>query len=144
MIINNLYCSCQSFVGKIRESLQPQGVTLGPNCVSFNIVSLEIGHAIGLYHEHQRPDRDRYIEILEENIESSRKASFAVRNDVRTLGYGYDFASIMHYRENEFGINNAVTIVSRQPGIPVGGAQELSPLDAFKVNALYECGKLTD
>ena len=64
-----------------------------------------------------------------------------MRNDVRTLGYGYDFASIMHYRENAFGINNAVTIASRHPGIPFGRAQELSPLDAVKANTLYKCGK---
>lgn len=94
-----------------------------------------------MYHEHQRPDRDRYIEILEENIKNGKEHNFRISTDVTTFGYGYDFASIMHYRATAFGINNTVTIVSRQPGIPFGNAQELSPLDAAKVNALYECGE---
>ncbi|XP_072157804.1 astacin-like metalloprotease toxin 5 [Bemisia tabaci] len=31
----------------------------------------EMGHTIGLKHEHQRPDRDHYIEIIHENLVSS-------------------------------------------------------------------------
>ncbi len=68
----------------------------------------EIGHAIGLYHEHQRPDRDAYIQILEENIEAGKEHNF-VRLDfmaTETFGFGYDFASIMHYRPTTFSREN--------------------------------------
>ena len=52
-----------------------------------------------------------------------------------TLGLGYDYASIMHYDSYFFIRNN--------PTIPIGGAQELSPLDAEKANRLYNCRKYT-
>ena len=96
---------------------------------------------MGFRHEHQRPDRDSYIKIFEENITLGSFSQFAKARGTQTLGYGYNFASIMHYKDTAFGINGSVTIASRQPGIPFGIAQELSPLDAIKANALYRCGK---
>ena len=135
------FCSCRSFVGMISQVFQPQGITLGANCVFFRIVVHEIGHALGLYHEHQRPDRDTYIDIIEQNIRPGFEHNFVKQEDANTLGLGYDFASIMHYRATAFGIDGAVTIITRHPGIFFGNAQELSPLDAAKTNALYQCGK---
>ena len=31
-------------------------------------LSHQIGHALGLKHEHQRPDRDRFIDVHTENV----------------------------------------------------------------------------
>ena len=60
----------------------------------------------------------------------------------RLLGYGYDHASIMHYDKDFFSKNFMDTMQSRDPTIPLGGAEELSPLDIAKANTLYNCGNL--
>ena len=52
-------CGCCSFVGK--RGGGPQAVSLGKNCDKFGIVVHELGHVVGFWHEHTRPDRDGYI-----------------------------------------------------------------------------------
>ncbi|MBI9018007.1 MAG: hypothetical protein JEZ07_12180 [Phycisphaerae bacterium] len=72
------------------------------------IVAHEIGHAVGLMHEHSRPDRDDYVTILFENIIEDRESNFEIRSaDI----YGqYDFYSVMHYDNKAFSSNGLNTI----------------------------------
>ena len=39
-----------------------------PDCVEYPVIMHELLHKIGLWHEHTRPDRDRYLVIHRENI----------------------------------------------------------------------------
>lgn len=59
------------------------------------LVIHEFCHALGMYHEHQRPDRDQYIEINWSAIDPQYSANFSVVN-AETFG-PYDFESVMHY-----------------------------------------------
>ena len=139
-------CSCQSFVGRIPNvTLQPQGVTLGPDCISYPTILHELGHVIGFYHEHSRPDRDEHIEVKYDNVIPAFRSEFDgfETGTTNLLGYGYDHASIMHYDRDEYSANGNNTIVSKDPSVPIGGAMELSPLDILKTNKLYMCGKFT-
>ena len=45
-----------------------QVLNLGDGCQYVGLVIHEFGHAIGYYHEHNRPDRDDTLEILWDNI----------------------------------------------------------------------------
>lgn len=61
----------------------------------------EIGHAIGLIHEHQRPDRDEHIKIFRENVSDShaqffQESFFDKSNHVAFCTF-YDVKSCMHY-----------------------------------------------
>ena len=103
----------------------------------------ELGHAVGFYHEHSRPDRDEHIEVRYNNVQADLRRAFDKVADGRTnlLGYGYDYASIMHYSRDAFSVNGQDTIVAKDSNIPFGEAGELSPLDIAKANALYSCGE---
>ena len=135
--------SCQSFVGRVHQLYQPQGVTLGQYCVYFPTVVRLLGHVIGFYNEHRRPDRDKHIEVFYENVVEGLEQNFDKMQpgSSNLLGYGYDHASIFHYGHDEFSANGKDTIRAKDSTIPLGGARELSPLDIAKTNKLYSCGE---
>lgn len=58
--------SCCSYVGKRGNG--PQAISIGKNCDKFGIVVHELGHVVGFWHEHTRPDRDQNVQIINENI----------------------------------------------------------------------------
>lgn len=61
-----MFCSCCSFVGKRGNG--GQAISIGKNCDKFGIVVHELGHVVGFWHEHTRPDRDKHVDILRDNI----------------------------------------------------------------------------
>ena len=46
----------------------PQAISIGKNCDKFGIVVHELGHVVGFWHEHTRPDRDNHVQIVFKNI----------------------------------------------------------------------------
>ena len=63
----------------------------------------EIGHAIGLRHEHQRPDRDNYVKVYIDRVIDGRKHNFTKYSTSTTGKYGpYDYQSRMHYPSGAF------------------------------------------
>jgi hypothetical protein len=58
-------------------------------------------HALGLWHEQSRNDRNNYININWSCIEPSEQGQYAKQDDSADVG-PYDYASIMHYRTDSF------------------------------------------
>lgn len=110
---------------------RPQGLALGPGCVTLSTVAHELGHAVGFYHEHTRPDRDDYITVM--NNDPDLASQVDKLSNSNTLGLGYDHASIMHY-------SSLGGLITSKSGVPFGNAEELSPLDIIKARRLYSCG----
>lgn len=61
------YTRCYSFIG--RHGGQ-QDLSLGRGCDSLGTVLREIMHALGFFHDQSRPDRDKYVKIIVDNIET--------------------------------------------------------------------------
>lgn len=56
----------------------------------------EVLHAIGLWHEQSRSDRDLFIDVKESCIIDEKESQFDIKDGVSNVG-PYDFFSIMHY-----------------------------------------------
>lgn len=56
---------CYSWVGHIGG---PQDISLGQYCHYTGIAAHEIGHALGFFHEHIRPDRDWNVQVLADKM----------------------------------------------------------------------------
>ena len=99
----------------------------------------EIGHAIGYWHEHNRPDRNEHVNVHMSRISSRLRNNFDQLSSyyVNSHGTPYDAISIMHYREYAFSSTGQRTIESKH-GIPLGG-RELSPIDIKQARLMYRC-----
>lgn len=125
--------SCSSYVGRQGGR---QEINLSPRCTSMNTVH-EIGHAVGLWHEQSRADRDNYIRILWDNIANEHRFNFDQHlTDGRDYG-DYDYQSIMHYGPYAFSKNGEKTLVPLDESIEIGQRNQLSEKDIAAVAAMY-------
>jgi hypothetical protein len=93
----------QSYVGRCPLFVCPDGQEIKLSAVGNRTVRHEIAHALGLWHEQSREDRDENVEILWKNIEIDKVGNF-MRHTIDGIDVGnYDFDSLMHYRFNSFG-----------------------------------------
>ena len=122
---------CSSYVGKQGGK---QNIWVGSYCTSGNIIH-EIGHAIGLFHEHIRADRDNYVTINWDNIKDGKSHNFSNQSSSSNSG-SYDYGSIMHYGANSFSKNGKATITTKNAE-NIGQRVALSLGDIATVNALY-------
>ena len=87
---------CWSSVGR-RGGSQYLSVGCGNN----GSIIHELLHALGLWHEHSRLDREAYVRIDMNNVYYPARQNFEKhpRGKQDSLGVPYDLNSIMHYSE---------------------------------------------
>ena len=103
------------------------------------LIAHEFGHTLGFLHEQTRPDRDNYVRVLFENIQSGKEGNFRKTNSALQTTKQFDIKSIMMYHPYAFTKTRGVpTIVDIKTGEPYSGAQRtISPLDIEGTNKVY-------
>ena len=105
--------NCRSRVGKVGGE---QAIRVPRFGCSTSTFTHEIGHAVGLWHEHEREDRDEYLMVLDENRVNA--ASPALIADHPASG-PYDYLSVMHYSALAFSDNGKAVLETIPPGMPL-------------------------
>lgn len=134
----------------MKEGTGSQGLSLSPGCYWRGTVEHELGHAIGLVHEHQRPTRDRYLGVNMQNVQYFALGQLQPyeTKEANKMGLPYDYFSVMHYGQHAFAYTpTAQTLFAidanrnRRPDITEKLGRVMGPsfLDVQLVNMMYEC-----
>lgn len=125
---------CSSNVGRIGGR---QYVNLASGCSTGNTIH-ELLHALGMFHEHTRCDRDTYVTINTANIQSGYANNFTKQCTNATDYSSYAEGSIMHYGSTAFSSNGLPTIVSKR-GLTsqMGQRSGMNSTDISTINTLY-------
>jgi len=127
---------CASWVGRQGGA---QEVWVSNFCTSGSMIH-EVGHALGLLHEHTRSDRDQFIEVQWSNIQSDKIFNFEISSSgTQDLG-PYDYDSVMHYGEYFFSNNGDRTIraIGDIGSSVIGQRVAASPGDLAAIGRLYQ------
>jgi len=129
------------FSGVCESSVGMQGgqqFVSGSGACTVATLMHEMGHTIGLLHEHQRPDRNTYITFTPANAD---KPWIAGNFDFFSYNYQmiglYDYASVMHYPPFSFTKNNLPVLESIPPGMPLSNQIGYSVGDIDTIDRLY-------
>ncbi|XP_020628103.1 tolloid-like protein 1 [Orbicella faveolata] len=140
-------CGCCSYVG--RKGNGRQGISVGKNCDKFGIVVHEIGHTVGFWHEHTRPDRGEFVTIVKDNIKKGEEHNFLQLSstEINSLNEPYDYGSIMHYGKSTFAkeVSQVTILPKKDPEtelIPeIGQRDQLSQGDIRQTSKMYRCAE---
>jgi Astacin (Peptidase family M12A) len=126
---------CKSDIGRQGGCQEIKCDLRGDSAFHFGNLMHEIGHAIGLTHEHQRPDQADFIKLIKENIDEDEM--FEIIDDGSRIPIGiYDYDSIMHYPQGD-SPRFEVLQLETQPGASVGQRDHLSSGDLGATLFLY-------
>jgi hypothetical protein len=134
---------CSSSVGRVGGQ---QFINLATGCSTGNTIH-EIGHALGMWHEQARADRDDHIIVNLANVTAGYEANFytfAERGeDGQDVG-PYDLDGIMHYGSYSFSSNGLPTITELDGSIIVANRTAVTATDVCTVNRFLGWGNRSD
>ena len=134
---------CSASVGYLHGISTWQKMSLGWNCFHSSTIEHEFLHSLGIHHTQNHWDRDRYVDIRFENIQSGKENNFwkQPRRRADTFGLPYDYSSVMHYGENSWSKNGERTIVTKDQRYQsrIGQRKGVSRGDVKLIRKMYRC-----
>lgn len=102
-----------------------------------SLIAHELGHTLGFVHEQTRSDRDDYVIIKWNNIQSGMEGNFRKSSSAQLLTGQFDINSIMMYHAYGFSKNGQPTITLLNGQTYNGAQKTISPLDIEGTNKAY-------
>jgi hypothetical protein len=134
---------CSSYVGNFNEydeetgTYDGQTLTLASGCYTIDTIHHEMGHAVGLFHEQQRCDRDSFVSVTSSGRRDAVNYGRLCTKGVTDYGI-YNFGSVMHYEYDNSMLKLAQPKSTNYVGNPSSpGAVALTPLDGKTINQMY-------
>ncbi|XP_026328793.1 bone morphogenetic protein 1-like [Hyposmocoma kahamanoa] len=134
---------CVDYTPKDFSNQGVQRVILGYDCIDLNTgMAAIILTLVGVPPQHNAPDRNKHIEIVEENIIPEKVPLFTKLKDEDWLFHdvAYDFESASHYHYHKYSVTGRSSIQPRMLEIEaarVGQDKTFSYSDLLKINMLY-------
>eukprot|EP00092_Neocalanus_flemingeri_P002387 GFUD01002553.1.p1 GENE.GFUD01002553.1~~GFUD01002553.1.p1 ORF type:complete len:448 (+),score=77.44 GFUD01002553.1:123-1466(+) len=136
-----------------------QILNLDLSCLNNFTIVHELVHSLGFTHEHNRPDRDKYVTVHSENILRSRQNDFKKRErgnskwfeagDVDTQNTPFDFQSVLLYppsvtSSKSISVNGKPILEYNSPLIPswpsfAPDEKPLTVIDTVEISLAYNC-----
>jgi len=139
------YGGCWSYIGWAYAGGQDLSIGSGCNSQS-GTFQHEFMHALGIFHEQSRPDRDTYVSINLTYVSPGTEGNFAkyTFDEVSIEDVPYDYESVMHYSATGFVQPPGSTSID--PKIPyfskvIGQRKDFSRNDVQKINHMYGCSE---
>ena len=130
---------CNSRLGRVGGR---QDLNISDKC-DRGLIIHEIGHALGMLHEMQRSDRDKFITIYWENIQKGQERNFFKAKkfgvkDPKDIG-SFDYGSIMMYNSRAFAKSKKVLTMVHKRGFKLGAQRNgFSDGDVKTIKKLYK------
>lgn len=131
---------CFSMLGRQGGSQQLNLQWSAPfsGCFYYGTIAHEFIHALGFDHMHSASERDKYVEILWDNIEDKFQYAFNKFDEsiISQFGVPYDYESVMHYGTKAFSKNGKETIRSKT-NEKIRPSDFLTELDYQRIRKMY-------
>ena len=124
--------ACASYIGRTGGRQEIMGSHL---CATGTLVH-ELGHAIGLFHEQEHVDRDRFVVIDESKVDPEQVHNYQPKSNRRSAS-PYDFGSLMHYGSGSFSRDGQVTMETIPPGVFINQRNGYSAGDLEGIRRFY-------
>ncbi|XP_050093141.1 zinc metalloproteinase nas-14-like [Anopheles aquasalis] len=113
-------------------------------CMGQGEIIHQLLHVLGFTHPQSRPDRDFYIRVQQEAMQSHerQKLDRYKEGTIDDFGMPYDYESILHCPSDAFAASDRPTVIPLD-NVDIGQRKEMSYKDVRKLNKMYDhdfCG----